>query len=56
MVGWWYMGRIRALEEALTKQRAVNKALLAELKKIMGDALPSETYKRLLITLQDTLE
>ncbi len=47
--------RLMALEEALAKQRKVNKALLAELEKIMRDAQPSETYKKLLEALRETL-
>ena len=58
MFEWWKytdVARIRALEVTLDKQREVNKALLAELEKIMGDAQPSETYNNLLTALRETL-
>ena len=41
--------RLIALEEALAKQRAVNKAALAELEKIMG------IYKNVLAAFRETL-
>ncbi len=47
--------RLMALEEALTKQRMANAALLAEFEKIMGDAAPSKTYKNVLMALRETL-